>query len=212
MRFASGETIFARKVLLAMGVKDELPAIPGLIERWGKSVVNCPYCHGYEYRDGRLGMLATVPRSAMVALLLSDLGPTTYFCQESAFEPDANMLALFEKRGVTVERSPIVEALGQDDQLETVRLADGRIIPLDILFIGARTSLVSDLPAQLGCALKEGILGPYLRVDHFQQTTVPGIFAAGDAASLHYNGTLAAASVLWPACVFTKCWSLMKWV
>ncbi|MRA88400.1 NAD(P)/FAD-dependent oxidoreductase, partial [Bacillus thuringiensis] len=76
------------RLILAIGVRDELPALPGLRERWGQTVLHCPYCHGYEVADQPLGVLAAHPMSSHQAALLPDWGPTTYFTQ-GEFEPDA---------------------------------------------------------------------------------------------------------------------------
>lgn len=90
---ADGSEKRAMRLILATGVKDDLPAIPGLPERWGQSVLHCPYCHGYEVGGQALGVLANTPMSAHQALLISDWGPTTYFTQ-NAFEPDADSTPL----------------------------------------------------------------------------------------------------------------------
>ena len=83
-----GEKIVARRLILATGVVDELPSIPGLQERWGRAVFHCPYCHGYELGQGRIGVLATGEASFHQAMMLPDWGPTTLFAN-GAFEPDA---------------------------------------------------------------------------------------------------------------------------
>lgn len=182
-----------RRLILATGVRDELPSIPGLSERWGVTVLHCPYCHGYEVRDQALGVLAVHPMSAHQATLIPDWGPTTYFTQ-GEFEPDAEQLTRFAARGVTIERSPIVALLGASPVLEAVRLSDGRILPLQALFTASKTHLASPLAEQLGCTLEAGFTGPYLRVDDWKQTTLPGVYAAGDAASPMHNATFASAA------------------
>ncbi|MGL4965178.1 MAG: NAD(P)/FAD-dependent oxidoreductase [Inquilinus sp.] len=190
---AGGGEAASSYLILAIGVADELPPIPGLQERWGATVLHCPYCHGYEVAGRPLGVLANHPLSAHQGGMLPDWGPTTYFTQ-GAFEPDAAQAAYLASRGVTVERSPVVELLGAAPDLEAVRLADGRVVPVAALFTAARIRMASPLAEQLGCAFDEGPLGPRLRVDDFKQTTVPGVFAAGDAATPMHNATLASAS------------------
>jgi len=188
-----GRVLHASRLVLATGMRDELPALPGLQERWGQTVLHCPYCHGYEVADRPLGVLAAHPLSAHQAALLPDWGPTTYFTQ-GEFEPDAEQAALLAARGVRIERTPVVGLLGQAPQIDAVQLADGRRLLINAIFVAARVHMASPLAMQLGCAFDEGPMGPYLRVDDFKQTTVPGVFAAGDATLPMANATLASAS------------------
>lgn len=190
---SGGEVLQAARLVLATGMRDELPDVPGLDLRWGRSIFVCPYCDGYEYGDMALGVLAAGPLSVHQAMLVSDWGPTTYFTQ-GLHEPDAEGLAALSARGVRIERSPVVELLGPVPTLEAMRLADGRAVPLSALFIAPQTHIVSDLPHQLGCALENGPKGPYIKVDDFKLTSVKGVYAAGDVASPMPNATLASAS------------------
>jgi thioredoxin reductase len=189
---AGGERL-ARRLVLAIGVADELPAVPGIQERWGSTVLHCPYCHGYEVRDERLGVLAAHPMSAHQALLIPDWGPTTYLTQGEYDPEPADMLA-FEARGVTVERTPVVELIGDAPTLNGVRLADGRIIKVAALFTAPRTQPASPLAELLGCEHDDGPTGPYVKVDPWGATSVPGIWAAGDSATPMHNATLASAA------------------
>ncbi len=190
---ADGQRARAKRLILATGLRDELPALPGLRERWGQTVLHCPYCHGYEMAGSPLGVMAAHPLSVHQAMLLPDWGPTTYFTQ-GEFEPDADQAALLARRGVRVERSPIVELMGASPGLDAVKLADGRRMAIHALFVASRTHMASPLAMQLGCAFDDGPLGPVIRVDELRQTTVPGVFAAGDAAIPMSNATLASAS------------------
>jgi thioredoxin reductase len=182
----------AARLVLATGVRDELPPIPGMQERWGRTVLHCPYCHGYEVAGRALGVLANNPLSAHQAVLIPDWGPTTFFTQ-GVFELDAEQAAQLAGRGVRVERTPVVELLGEAPGLEAVRLADGRVIPLQALFTAPEVRMASPLAEGLGCAFEQGPQGPYIRVDDWKQTTVAGVYAAGDAAGPMHNATLASA-------------------
>jgi thioredoxin reductase len=173
-----GERIDARRVVLAMGVADELPPVPGLAERWGQSVFHCPYCHGYELNQGRVGVLGVTPFSLHHALMLPDWGPTTFFLN-NAFEPDAAQLAQLKARGVTLERTPVARITGERADIE---LADGRAIALDGLFTATRTHVSSPVAAELGCAFDDGPMGTFIHTDAMKATSVPGVFACGDAA------------------------------
>jgi thioredoxin reductase len=189
---SDGRSPRARRLVVATGVADILPDVPGLKARWGATVLHCPYCHGYEVGDRPLGVLANHPMAAHQAAMIPDWGPTTLFTQ-GRFEPDAEQLARLVARGVAVEREPVVELLGDAPSLDAVRLADGRVVTVNALFVAPETRMASPLAEQLGCAFDDGMLGPLIRVDDWKETTVPGVFAAGDAARAMHNATLAAA-------------------
>ena len=123
----------------------------------------------------------------------SGLGPTTWFTQ-GVVEANEEEAALLDARGVRIERSPVVEILGDAPRIDALRLADGQVVPIDALFVGARTAMASDLAQQLGCAFDDGPLGPVVRVDAMKQTSVDGVFAAGDASTPMTNATFASAS------------------
>jgi thioredoxin reductase len=189
---SGGEQHRARRLLLATGVRDELPAIPGLRERWGKSVLHCPYCDGYELGGGKLGVLASGSFSALKASLVADWGEVTLFLNGEA-EPDAEALAMLERRGVAIERVPIVAAEGDGTAMTGLRLADDRLAPVKALFVAGGIRPASPLAKDLGCTFDDGPFGPLLRVDGMKQTSIPGIYAAGDAATGRHSVALAVA-------------------
>ncbi len=190
---ADGRQFSADRLLLATGVRDTLPDIPGLAARWGRSALHCPYCHGYEVRDRALGVLGSHPFSIHAALLIPDWGPATYFSQ-GLVEPDQEQLAQLAARQVRVESSPIVEFLGTAPDLEAVRLQDGRVVPLSAIFVAPKVSMATPLAEQLGCEFGDAPLGPVIRLDERKETTVKGVYAAGDATNPMHNATLASAS------------------
>ncbi len=192
IEMSGGRTARGRRLVLATGVADSLPDVPGLKERWGATVLHCPYCHGYEVRDRPLGVLANHPMAAHQAAMIPDWGPTTLFTQ-GRFEPDAEQLAHLSARGVTIERQPVVELLGDAPALDAVRLADGRVVSISALFVAPSTRMASPLAEQLGCVFNEGPLGPMIRTDDWKATSIPGLYAAGDAARPMHNATLASA-------------------
>ncbi|MGY8562381.1 NAD(P)/FAD-dependent oxidoreductase [Paracidovorax citrulli] len=187
---AGGETWAARKLLLATGIRDALPDLPGLAERWGHSVLHCPYCHGYEIGGGAIGLLGGHAMSAFMAGLLADWGQVTLFAHGMTLEPDE--IATLQRRGVQVETEQVVALDGDAPQLSGARLADGRHIDLRALFVTTRQQMGSPLVEQLGCVLDESPVGVLVRVDAQKQTTVPGVYAAGDATVMG-NITLASA-------------------
>jgi thioredoxin reductase len=190
---AGGEQVRGARLILATGMRDELPPQPGLQARGGPTVLHSPYCHGFEVAGEPLGVLAAHPMSVHQAMLLPDWGPTTYFTQ-GQFEPSPEDARHLAARGVHVERTPVVALLGDAPALTGVVLADGREVPLRALFVASRVHMASPLAGQLGCEFDEGPLGPVIRVDDMKQTTVPGVFAAGDASTPMSNATLASAS------------------
>jgi thioredoxin reductase len=193
VELADGREGRARRLVLATGVRDELPPLPGLEGRWGVTVLHCPYCHGYEFGGKRLGVLANHGLAVHQALLIPDWGPTTLFTQ-GIVEPDAEERAKLKSRGVTIETSKVVELLGDSPQLEAVRLEDGRVVPLDAFFTQSKTHQASPLAEMLGCKFDEGPLGSCILLEDNKQTTVEGVYAAGDAASSMHSASLAAAS------------------
>lgn len=190
---ASGETVRARRLVLATGVVDELPDVPGLRERWGVTVLHCPYCHGYEVADGRLGVLAASEMSLHQALLLPDWSADVTLFTNGAFTPSEDQQAELASRGVRVEARPVEAIVGDAPALTGIRLRDGKTVPLDALFTASRTRMASPLAEQLGCAFDDGPFGPVIRTDARKETTVRGVFAAGDAARVPHNATFASA-------------------
>ncbi|KAB2706552.1 MULTISPECIES: NAD(P)/FAD-dependent oxidoreductase [Brucella] len=175
----SGEIVEGRRLILAFGISDELPDIPGLAERWGNSVIHCPYCHGYEFSDRQLGVLNMSPMSVHQAMLISEWGSTTFFI-DKGLEPDAEAFAELERRGVKIEHSPVRALHGEGIDISEIELEDGRLVPLNALYIGPRNWLNSQIADTFGCAMDELPLGRTIQTDGLKTTTVPGIFAAGD--------------------------------
>ncbi len=188
-----GRRLSAERIVLAFGVEDGFPDIEGVRERWGKSVLHCPYCHGWEVRDRRLGVLIEAPHTPEHAMLFAEWGPATLFLHGADGLDDATRAKLLS-RGVAIEPGRIAALEGPSPEaLSAVRFEDGRRLPLDALFIVPRTRLASPLAEQLGCAVDAGGFGPVIRTDAMKMTTVPGVFAAGDAAMAFHNATLASA-------------------
>jgi thioredoxin reductase len=176
---AGATTLTARRIVLALGVIDELPAIPGLAERWGKTVFHCPYCHGYELARGPIAVLATHAQSHHHAMLLPDWGPTSFFLQDHALEPETR--SALERRGVVIEQSQVVAIGGEPDRID-LHLSDGRVSRFAGMFALPRTRPAGSIAAQLDCKQEDGPLGPFIATDMMKETTTRGVFACGDAA------------------------------
>jgi thioredoxin reductase len=189
---ATGEALESARLVLAFGISDELPAIPGLAERWGSSVLHCPYCHGFEFSGQRLGVLYVSPMSLHQAMLIAEWGPTTLYLNGTA-DPDDVSLAELRARGVTIEPGLVKALHGDGAKLSAIELGDGRMSGMDALYLGPRTRLNSEIARQLGCEMDEGPFGLIIRTDATQMTTVPGVYAAGDIARGSHNVTWASA-------------------
>lgn len=179
VRMTSGQLVRARLLVLATGVVDELPEVPGLAERWGKHVFHCPYCHGYELGQGNIGVLAVGPVSLHHATMLPDWGKVTLFTN-GAIELDETQRQAFIARGVTIE----LERVEGIVDAATVVLADGRRVVMDGLFTASRTHVASPVAEQLGCRFEESPIGTYIQTDALKATSVQGVFACGDAARM----------------------------
>jgi thioredoxin reductase len=181
IRTLDGGIFNARRVLLAYGVRDIFPDIPGFAECWGHTVFHCPYCHGYEVADGRLGLLYTGPWSMHGTVLLkewtSDLTLLT-----NGIELSAEDRATVEERGVAIRAEPIAAFVHEQGKMIAVRFADGTQLAMDGVLANPRFRPSARLHEDIGVATTETALGPHIAAEEFGQTSVPGIFAAGDVA------------------------------
>ncbi|MBK4214371.1 NAD(P)/FAD-dependent oxidoreductase [Paracoccus caeni] len=188
----SGEEVSARRILLATGVSDALPDVPGLAERWGKAVFHCPYCHGYELDQGRIGVIATGPMSVHQAALLTEWGEITFFLN-GAVALESDQREELTVRGVAIEETPISRITGDAD----IELGDGRVLSFAGLFTATRTDPAGSLVEQVGCALMATPIGSQILTDESKQTSIPGIFACGDTARAPHSVSLAVGDGAW---------------
>lgn len=174
-----GAEIAARRIILAHGVRDILPDIPGLAEAWGRRVLHCPYCHGYEVKGMALAVLATHPMSAHQALMLrADWSEdVTLFAGGMEGLDDGALRAA----GVRVEPGSLTAAAADEGGI-SLTLTGGKTERFGALFLGPRTTLTGSPADQLGCATDHGPMGAFVRVGPMAQTSMPGVFAAGDVA------------------------------
>jgi thioredoxin reductase len=179
LQLADGSGVETRRIVLAHGVSDSLPPIAGLANGWGRTVLHCPYCHGYEVKGQSLAVLAGNPMSAHQAVMLrSDWSDTVTFIPNGVTRLDH---ALLQTAGVRIDTRTPTAAESKGDGI-TLRFSDGTTARHAALFVAPRTSLAGSPAEQLGCDLAEGPMGPFVRVGPMAQTSVNGVFAAGDLA------------------------------
>lgn len=176
--FAGDQIITAQKVIIATGVKDELPEIDGLAERWGKSVYHCPYCDGYELNLGEIGVLASGMHSLHQALMLPDWGNTTLFLNDaiSVDQLDDALLAKLSKRQIVIETRKVARIEGHCDVVFT----DGERTTLDGLFVSTVTRLQADWIRQLGLEIDINEYGEAIKTTPAKETNIKGVYACGD--------------------------------
>lgn len=177
VRLASGETLAARRILLAPGVIDDLPAIPGVRERWGRDLLHCPYCHGWEVRDQPLGVLGTHPAAAAHAQLIRQWSDDVVFFAHTGDLP-APERAQLAARGIRVVDGEVVRLVVDADRLVGVELADGSIVPRTAVFIRPR-----NVPHPGGLLAGLGVdvdADGFAVVDRDGHTSAPGVSAAGN--------------------------------
>jgi thioredoxin reductase len=188
LTLGNGQSVAGRRLILATGVTDALPPIDGIAQRWGRSVLHCPYCHGYELGEGNIGVLAVSELSIHHALMLPDWGPVTFFLNGAFTLTNAQCEAL-ARRGVVTETTLVARIEGDAE----VVLRDGRRLHMAGLFVAPRTTITGGLAQQLGCAIEAGPMGDFVVTDALKATTVRGVFCCGDMARAAGNVALAAA-------------------
>lgn len=188
---ATGESAAGRKLLLATGVVDTMPDLPGFAECWGRSVLHCPYCHGYEVHGQPLGILANGAMGYELALLIQHWSRHLTLFTDGPATLDADQRQRLDGLQIPIVEKPIAALDHEAGQLTALRFADGSLAQHRALFARVPFRQSSDLATQLGCTLTENGL---LDVTEFGETNVPGVFAAGDATTPFRQVAIAAAN------------------
>ncbi|RMI39989.1 NAD(P)/FAD-dependent oxidoreductase [Streptomyces triticirhizae] len=198
---AGARTLTARRLLVATGVVDELPDVPGLAEHWGSAVLHCPYCHGWEVRDRPIAVLATNRLAEHQALLWSQWSDRVTLVTHTAPAPTEERRRRLAARGVTVvEGRATGVATGADSTLRGLDLADGGTVDCRAVVVAPRVTARLGALTALGLTptevVRDGeVLGTQLDADPLTgRTAVPGVHAAGNAASVHEHVVGAAAA------------------
>lgn len=188
---AAGEKFRAKKVLFATGIKDEFLPVSGLAEAWGISVVHCPYCHGYEIRGEVTGIIANGDMAFEFCKLISNWSKKLTLFTNGPSTLTAEQAAKIKSKGIPVIESKIRAFEQEKGYLRHITLEDGSQQPLTAAYIRLPFKQHSDIPQQLGCAINEQ---GFIEVTEFQQTTVPGVYAAGDNTSMFRSVSMAVAT------------------
>lgn len=205
LELSDGTCERAHRVLPATGMEYRPPAIPGLVELWGRSVFHCPFCHGWEVRDQPLAVLANGDRAVHAALLLRGWTDDIVLLTDGRADLDDGGHALLTAAGVGVDERPIAELVARNGELAAVAFTDGRRLARSGMLVATMVHRRSRLAGRLGVNAAEptAVAQHQVAVDPLCRTNVPGVFAAGDlsarmpqVAAAIAAGSLAAASVV----------------
>ena len=172
-----GRVVRARRLLVATGLADELPGVPGLRDRWGRDVVHCPYCHGWELRDQPLAFLILRPADVFLGLKLTHLSSDVVGLLNGTPDPPPAQQEMLREAGITLRAEPIARLADDGDRLRQVIFTGGTYLDRAGLFVHPPARQAAPFAASLGCdMLPDGIVA----VDDLGRTSVPGVYAAGD--------------------------------
>lgn len=181
-------TVWARRLLVATGSVDELPDVPGLAEHWGRDVVHCPYCHGWEVRDRRIGVLATTANAVHQTMLFRQLSDDVTVIAPNGLTATTEEREQLEALGVPVIHSSVLGVEADASGLTGIRLAEG-LVPLNVVAVQTVCRARAELLAPLGLHPKEvfvgeDLFGTQIEADPTGATSVPGLWVAGNIASV----------------------------
>jgi thioredoxin reductase/SAM-dependent methyltransferase len=197
---AGGSTVESRRLLVASGLIDELPDLPGLAERWGRDVLHCPYCHGWEVRDRRIGVLATGRRAVEQAQLWRQLSPhVLLFTTARPLPLDDVERERLAARAITIVDDRAIGLELVDDALTGIHLVSGEVVPIDALVVApqlvARSAILESLGlVPVDVALHDQVIGRQIPADASGATAVPGVWVAGNVTDVRASVVAAAAA------------------
>ena len=192
---ADDRSVRARRLLVASGLVDELPALPGVRERWGRDVIHCSYCHGWEVRDQAIGVLASGPMSSHQALLFRQLSDDVMYFTHT-MPPSHEQAEQLAARGIRLINGEVVSLVINDDGLTGVRLADGTVIARRALVVAPRMVAQASFLADLGLRASEhpSGLGEHIPADSTGRADRRGVWVAGNVTDpMAHVGASAAA-------------------
>lgn len=168
------------KLVLATGVKDIMPDIKGISDCWGISVIHCPYCHGYEFKGKKTGVMANGEHAYHITTLVDNLTDDLSIFTNGKADFTPEQLDKLDAHKISIIETPISEIEHKNGHIHHAVLADGSKVELDALYAALPFEQHAQLPAQLGCELTDQ---GHIKVDMFQKTNIPGVFACGDNSS-----------------------------
>ena len=177
VHLADGQVLRARRVLVTTGLTDQIPDIPGLQERWGRDLLHCPYCHGYEVRDQPLGVLGGTPEALVHAHIVRQWSSDVVYFTNGATLTASEREQLVA-RAIGIVDEPVARLVVQDDRLTGVELTSGAVVPRAAVFVRPTFVANDRLLTDLGCATATN---GWVSVDATGATSVPGVWAAGNA-------------------------------
>lgn len=177
----AGDKFTSKKLIIASGVKDIMPEIPGVAACWGISVIHCPYCHGYEVANQPTGILGNGEGGFETAKLIQHWTKDLTLLTNGPITMTAEMVAQIKRKNIHIIETPVKAIIHDKGQLSAVELTDGTQVSLKAVY--ARLPFIQhcDIPAQLGCELTEA---GHIKVADFGKTSVEGVYAAGDNCSM----------------------------
>lgn len=181
----------AKKLIFATGITDIMPDIKGFDQCWGISVIHCPYCHGYEFRNQKTAIMANGERAFHLASLVHNLGNDVSIITSGKAEFTGEQRNKLQLRNVSIIEKEIQEVIHENGHLTNIVFEDGEIMELNVLYAAVPFKQHSDIPAMLGCELTE--LG-HIKIDPFQKTNIAGVFACGDNSSMMRSVSYAVAT------------------
>ncbi|MBA2553635.1 MAG: FAD-dependent oxidoreductase [Geodermatophilaceae bacterium] len=201
VKLADGSAVDARRLLVATGLIDDLPDVPGLHERWGRDVLHCPYCHGWEVRGQALGILGTGPFAVQQAQMFRQWSADVTLFLHSAPPPTEEELEQLAARGITLVEGEVVSVEVRDDRISGVRLRSGEVVPREAVVVAPRFTARADVLATLGLepipmTMAGHVFGTYIAAHPTGATAVPGVWVAGNVTDLRATVITAASAGL----------------
>jgi thioredoxin reductase len=187
----TSEEYLANRVLLATGLKDIKPDIPGFAECWGISILHCPYCHGYEVHGKETAILANGEAAYHLGVLINHWTPTITTLTNGISELRNEESEKLKERNIAINENEIDSFIHTDGNLESVRFKDGKLFPINVMYASIPFEQHSDLAEQLGCKMTSH---GHIDIDDEQRTSIKGVYAAGDNTAQHRAISVAAAS------------------